>query len=176
MRTLVIFESMFGNTRDIALAIGDGLRSWSEVDMVEVGEAPTDPGDAFDLVVVGGPTHAFGMSRAGTRQSAIDQGAPARVHHLGIRDWLSNLAIGARGLVVVTFDTRLDKPRVPGSAARSAVRAFKKLGIQPIARPEHFYVSDVAGPLLEGEVERARQWGADLATSYTNHRAASAAR
>src|SRR5690606_14826892 len=70
MRALVAFESMFGNTGLIAEAIADGLARHGEVETAEVGTAPVLLPAEVDLLVVGGPTHAFGMSRPGTRSSA----------------------------------------------------------------------------------------------------------
>jgi flavodoxin len=76
MRALIVYESMFGNTRQIAEAVAEGLRAGHdaapvEVGLVEVGEAPATVADV-DLLVVGGPTHALGMSRPETRQSATE--------------------------------------------------------------------------------------------------------
>ena len=71
MRAVVVYESMYGNTHQVADAIGAGLRSSFEVSVVPVSEAgPAVLADA-DLVVVGGPTHVHGMSRAGTRKAAV---------------------------------------------------------------------------------------------------------
>jgi hypothetical protein len=41
MRALVVYESMYGNTREIAGNIADGLRSNYEVTLVPVAGAPT---------------------------------------------------------------------------------------------------------------------------------------
>jgi hypothetical protein len=62
-RALVIYESMYGNTEQIARAIGEGLGDRMQVEVVEVGAAPTTLAADVGLVVVGGPTHAFSMSR-----------------------------------------------------------------------------------------------------------------
>jgi hypothetical protein len=35
--------------------------------------------------------------------------------------------------------------------------------VQASTGPESFYVEDLAGPLADGELERARDWGAALA-------------
>ena len=72
-RGLVVFESMFGNTQVIASSVADGLAPRMQVDLMEVGVAPTALDGDVDLLVVGGPTHAFGMSRPGTRQLAAQQ-------------------------------------------------------------------------------------------------------
>lgn len=61
MRALVVYESMFGNTEEVARAIGEGIAASMHADVVEVGAAPdTVPADVI-LLVVGGPTHAFSM-------------------------------------------------------------------------------------------------------------------
>jgi hypothetical protein len=164
-RALVVYESMFGNTRAVAEAVAEGLRSSGAADLVEVGSAPAAVPDDVDLLVVGGPTHAFGMSRPATRQSAAEQGADGEAAaHQGIREWLEAVQV-RRGLAVAAFDTRTDKRWVPGAAARSADRKLRRLGLRPVTAPEDFYVRDVAGPLVDGEVERARRWAAALSAA-----------
>ena len=69
-RALVVFESMFGNTAAVARALAAGLSETLPVDVVEVGSAPIEPDDDVVLLVVGGPTHAFGLSRTDTRHEA----------------------------------------------------------------------------------------------------------
>jgi hypothetical protein len=92
MKALVVFESIFGNTQHIAEAIAEGLRG--EVEVVEVGKARAEIA-GVDLLVVGGPTHAWGMSRAMTRSGARDQAAKAGTKPVsegeGVRDWLARL-------------------------------------------------------------------------------------
>jgi flavodoxin len=66
MRAVVVYESMYGNTHQVAEAIGAGLGGAFEVSVVPVSKAgPAVLADA-DLVVVGGPTHLHAMSRAAT--------------------------------------------------------------------------------------------------------------
>lgn len=95
-RALVVFESMFGNTATIAQAIADGLSGGADVDVVEVGVAPTVIADDVSPLVVGGPTHAFGMSRPSSRRSAAQQADHGVVSRgIGLREWLA--ARGAGG-------------------------------------------------------------------------------
>ena len=76
VHALVVYESMFGNTAAIARAIADGLAAKLDVQIVEVSKAPTTLGE-IDLVVAGGPTHVFGLSRPSTRRSAGSRLRPA---------------------------------------------------------------------------------------------------
>jgi hypothetical protein len=163
VRALVVYESMFGNTETVALAIADGLRSTGVVvDAEEVGAAPPRPDDGVSLLIVGGPTHAFGLSRPGTRSSAEAQGGrPVVSETAGLRDWLAALPARSRPISAAAFDTHIDRP-VPGSAAHAAQRRLRARGYRIATEAESFYVADVAGPLVEGELERARDWGASL--------------
>ena len=161
-KALVVYESMFGNTEEVARAVADGLRGHLDVDVVEVGKAPSPPGEDVDLVVVGGPTHAFSMTRQNTREDAKRQGAPGDPEH-GIREWIEHLQRGPHAEKVATFDTRVTKVRhLPGSAAKSAAKDLRKHGYGTVLKPESFYVEDVAGPLVDGELDRARAWGEQL--------------
>jgi hypothetical protein len=164
MRALVVYESMFGNTQKVAEAVAAGLRQEMEVDLLPVGRAPAPLREPVDLVVVGGPTHAFSMTRESTRRDAARQGAPTPDVSTGIREWIELLGTGPCTAPLATFDTRVAKVRhLPGSAAKAAVRHLRRLGFRPIAPAETFLVADVAGPLLPDELDRARGWGAQLA-------------
>ena len=168
MHALVVFESMFGNTQLIAKAIAEGMSPVVSVDLVEVGAAPTRIGDDVDLLVVGGPTHAFGLSRPKTRDSAADQAEGDLVSKgNGLREWLAGLERGPASVRVATFDTRINKPRVPGSAARGAEKRLRRLGFVIVVPAESFYVDGTTGPLINGEIERARGWGELLSLEAT---------
>jgi len=165
MRALVVYESMFGNTETIAMAIGEGLATRMPVDVVEVGKAPSDIEPDVALLVVGGPTHAFGMSRPQTRQDAAKQAQRPLVSTTGIREWLAALPRSARSAKVLAtaFDTRINNRWAIGSAARAAQRQLRAKGFGSAGKATTFYVGGTPGPLLEGETTRARQWGAALA-------------
>ena len=87
MRGFVVYESHFGNTARIAQAVADGLKELLDVELHNVAEGKLPEG--ADLLVMGGPTHAFSMSRATTRQDAVNQGAKADPT-IGLREWLES--------------------------------------------------------------------------------------
>src|SRR5947199_3704204 len=114
MRAVVVFESMFGNTRTIAEAVADGISTLLPVDLVEVGRAPRVLPDDVALLVVGGPTHAFGMSRPDTRRTALTEaGRDLESVRTGLREWLASLRLTLVGTAVATFDTRTHRPHLP---------------------------------------------------------------
>ncbi|MEU8105158.1 flavodoxin family protein [Nonomuraea muscovyensis] len=173
MYALVVYESMFGNTRQIAEAVAEGLGSAMEVRVVEVGAAPPVVGEDVALLVVGGPTHAFGMSRASTRQSAARQAdGPLVSQGRGLREWLADLRTSSPLLGSAAFDTRVYKPRLPGSAARAVARRLRAAGVRMVVPAQSFYVTGTPGPLVGGEADRARRWGEGLAASYATSSAA----
>jgi flavodoxin len=170
MRALVVYESMFGNTRAVAEAVARGLATRTTVDVYEVGTAPDVVGDDVDLVVAGGPTHAFSMSRANTRRSAVDQSeTPVVSTGRGLREWIEAAGPTLRGRAVATFDTKIDKAYLPGSAARAAHKRLRRLGCRPVAPAENFTVLGTTGPLGDGEVARAARWGEHLTTLAGEH-------
>jgi hypothetical protein len=139
-------------------------------EVVHIDEAPDALPAEVDLLVVGGPTHAFGLSRPATREGAAKQAAgnpttqnPATPGR-GLREWLAGLQRPASPVAAATFDTRIKKLLVPGSAARGAAKRLRRLGLRMVAKPESFWVNGTAGPLRDGETDRARRWGEHLAT------------
>jgi hypothetical protein len=164
MKALIVYESMFGNTETVARAIAEGLAETAEVQLTEVSRKPSAPGPEVDLLIAGGPTHAFSMTRTNTRADAISRGAVRGDPEFGLREWLEALPESEHPHEIATFDTKVDTMRhLPGSAAKGAARIAHRHGYEPAVRAESFFVKDVDGPLLPGEVERAREWGRHLA-------------
>ena len=159
MKALVVYESMWGNTRAVAEAVADGLGARA----VEVHDAAPGDVDGVDLLVVGGPTHAFSMSRTSTRHDAVGRGASEGGEDRGIREWMADLPEDLT-VPVATFDTRVTKVRsLPGSAAKAAAKEVKRHHHGHVVDRRSFYVEDMEGPIAEGELARARAWGAELA-------------
>ena len=168
MRVLVVYESMFGSTRQIAEAIGQGLMTEFDGEVLGVAEAPTSL-DTFDFVVVGAPTHAWGMSWPSTRRSTPirvdkpDSGLvlePGANTGPGVREWLKSVSCGTAK--AATFDTRMNSPALfTGRASKGIARQLSRHGLSIIVPPESFLV-DKKSHLVPGELERARAWGVGL--------------
>lgn len=143
MKVVVVYESMFGNTKMIAEGISEGLREAGDVAAGTVDELPPEVVGAAGLLVVGGPTHAHGMARADARQAVAKEASYAKY--------------GA------AFDTRFAKPRwLTGSAATKIGQRLRRTGYKMVGT-ESFFVKTTGGPLAEGERERAIAWGRELA-------------
>jgi hypothetical protein len=175
MRVAIVYESLFGNTRQVAEAIAEGVRGVvpeAEVSCVRATEANRDVALGADLLVVGAPTHLCGLSSGVSRKVGLraEQGAAAKEagHPVspdtagpGIRDWFIALPKGADGSLGAAFDTRADY-RVAGGAASGIARRLRKHGYDLVAEPEGFVIERTGGPLRDGELDRARIWGGSL--------------
>ncbi len=167
LRALVVYESMFGNTSQVADAVTRGLLlEGVDAGMVDVGSAPESVDD-LDLLVVGAPTHAFSLSRPSTRADAVKQGAGRERARTGLREWLAAVDVDpARPPLVAAFDTRVTKVRrLPKAAGPTAVRLAHKHGLTALTKPHGFLVDGVQGPLVDGELERAVAWGREVAAT-----------
>lgn len=155
MKVLVIYDSQYGNTAQIAQAIGGAFEPEAQVRIVRFGDV--QPGElvGLDILVVGSPTQSF---RPTGGLSDFLKGIP--------RNGLDHAAVAA-------FDTRLLLEEIDSSALRFIVKAggyaaspianrLKKCGGRLVVPPEGFYVMDMEGPLKEGELERAAAWARQI--------------
>jgi flavodoxin len=172
MRAVVVYESMYGNTRAIAEAIGAGLGG--DVEVVPVSEATPDRLAIVDLLVVGGPTHVRRMSRPSTRQAAREGARkPDSTVTLepdsdgpGLREWFGS--VRTLSCQAAAFDTRVKMPAaLSGRASKRIARLLQRQGAKLVARPESFLV-DKHNRLIEGEHTRATAWAQQLVASVAD--------
>jgi flavodoxin I len=146
MRTLVVYDSVYGNTEIIARAIGDAIPG--QVQVRRVGQVTPGDVEAFDLVVIGSPTHGA-MPTEVVQALVAKIGPPTRE--------------GARA---ATFDTRLTWPfleRWGGFAAPKIADTLEGKGWALAGAPGGFFVRGLKkGPLKKGEAERASAWAKGL--------------
>jgi hypothetical protein len=165
-RALVVYESFFGDALAVAQAVAAGIAPHLPVDVVRAADAPQELGADVNLLVVGGPNHRTGMPTRATRQYAMDvSGTEMDVPAIGLHEWLDTVRLPDGLLPAAAFDTRLEHPWVLGHldhAARTEERLLLRDGAVLVAPAEHFRVATGAGPLIEGEEQRARQWGETL--------------
>ena len=171
MRAVIVYESMYGNTHQIADAIGSGLETGFDVTVAPVSHADPALLAGADLVVVGGPTHVHGMSRPRTRQAAVEAAdKPASPLHTepdalspGLREWIGSL--DHYQVKAAAFDTRMHGPAaLTGRASTGVARLLRAHGFEMIAAAESFLVTK-QDRLQPEETPRAREWGARLAAT-----------
>jgi flavodoxin len=145
MNMLVIYESQFGNTAQIAQAIANALGECGAVQLDLIEHANHSALEGVNLLVLGSPTQ-------------YQEATPDTLA------WLDRIPARALdGLPVAVFDTRYHLPRLlSGSAAQVIGLAVQKQGGKLIAPPESFFVIEREGPLEAGEIERAASWAGAL--------------
>jgi hypothetical protein len=160
MKAIVVYESLWGNTAAIARAIAAGIGP--EARALSTAEASGAAIADAELIVAGAPVIAFSLP---TEKMRKDLGAnpgkaprPPDLSHPSMRSWLAALPMGHGKSAA--FETRISWS--PGGATAAIVRGLEGAGYPAIAKAHRFIVTGTYGPLRDGEVERARAWGAEL--------------
>jgi hypothetical protein len=163
VNAVVVYESHWGNTAEVARAIAEGLGP--EACVLTTDEATGAAISDADLIVAGAPVIAFRLAsdkmRAGLANDPSKAPAPPDLSHPSMRSWLKDLPWG-RGRSAA-FETRIWWS--PRGATGDIERGLQGAGYLPLAKAGRFVVTGTYGPLKDGELERARQWGTELAAS-----------
>ena len=160
MKAIVVYESHWGNTAAIARAIAEGLGP--DARALNTDEAVGPVVANAQLIVAGAPVIAFALPRDGTKkQIAGDTKGPTPpdVSHPLLREWLDGLPVG-KGWGAA-FESRIWWS--PRGATGTIDSKLRKAGYPRLAKSQRFVVSGAYGPTRDGELERARQWGVELA-------------
>jgi hypothetical protein len=179
MRALVVYESMFGNTRAVALAIAEGIATGLPVETLEIGDAPGALAPDVDLLVVGGPTHGHGMTTESSRADAARRAGSRLVSRgSGMREWIEGLVPAGTPVTAAAFDTRIKGPEfLWGSAAKGATKLLTTAGFR-VLPAKSFLVGGPVGDLFDRldaeELDKARAWGRGLASTVAAAPAAAA--
>lgn len=157
MKALIIYDSFFGNTEQIAQAIGNALGSPEDVEVLRVGDVKPEQLTGATLLIVGSPTRGFRPTPA---ISNLLKSIPKN---------------GLKGVKVAAFDTRFTRDEIESSvfilpilvnlfgyAAKPIADRLEKKGGERIVPPEGFFVEGTEGPLKEGELERAADWAKQI--------------
>ncbi len=157
MSAIIVFDSIFGNTAEVARAIGDELRTSGEVRLVEVKDANAADIAGADLVVLGSPTRGFRPTPA-------------------MQEFVGSIGDQLLGISAAVFDTRIDanevKPKplgwlmnIGGYAADVLKARLAEKGARTTGEIGAFIVDGTEGPLRDGEIDRARAWAREVAAS-----------
>ena len=155
MKSMVLYDSVYGNTENVARAIAAVLAQAGEVEVQPVKAITAGQLSGLDLLLVGSPTQAFGPIQ-------------------GTKDFIKSLTgKSLKGIKVAAFDTRMDVKEVNnviltimagifGYAAEKISKGLKSAGGVEVIAPAGFFVTGNEGPLTEGELERAAAWAGEI--------------
>ena len=145
MKTLIVYDSMFGNTEKLAKALAEGLRSGgAEVAAVKAEAVKSEDLNGVQLLCVGSPTHGWNASKP-------------------TKEFLEQLKTieSIRGKKAFAFATKM-KSRLAGDAAPKIESKLKNTGLTIARHSETAIVEDREGPLEEGAEATFRQIGTEL--------------
>jgi hypothetical protein len=160
MNAIVVYESLWGNTAAIARAIAEGIGP--EARALSTAEATAAEIAGADLIVAGAPVHAFSLPTEQSRKNAGGNAGktPAPdLSHPPMRTWLGTVPPG-KGLSAA-FETAFKWS--PSGATSRIGQALQRAGYRPISKSRRFLITGGSGPLRDGELEKAKAWGAELA-------------
>ncbi len=141
MKALVIFDSIFGNTKKIAETISNELGKDSKV--LSVSDFNSKDLEGTNLIVVGSPIIGWKPSEK-------------------MGQFLSDLSEGQlKGIKAAVFDTRI-KSFMSGDALKKISKELIRAGAEISVKPQAFFVKGKEGPLFEGEVNKAIEWAKSI--------------
>lgn len=155
MKITIVYDSVFGNTADIANAIHEAAVENHLCEIFRVTEVVNADISQTDLLIVGSPTRAFSPTPA-------------------ITNFIRSMPTGAlRGKQIAAFDTRIKMEdihskalrfmvKIGGYAAGTIAKRLEKKGGKLVEPPEGFFVNGEEGPLGEDENDRAKTWAKGL--------------
>lgn len=149
MKSLILYDSYFGNTQQIAKHVADKLNSGLlKIDQYKEGDLYN-----IELLIIGTPTRAF------TYTENVKK-------FLKQKPNLKDIQFGV-------FDTRINTEKVDNKLLTFMAKRFgyasdplssklEKLGGKQILKPVGFFVDDTEGPITKGEMERVDNWISSL--------------
>jgi flavorubredoxin len=167
LKAIVVYESLWGNTAAIARAIAEGLGPGARA--LSTGEATAEAIAGADLMVAGAPVFGFRLATEESLQNVrLSPGVgapPPNMTNPAMRSWLEELAeLPPRtNGHCAAFETGLRWS--PGGATSSIIQGMERAGFTSLDKGKRFVVKGRFGPLRDGEIERAREWGTELAAS-----------
>jgi flavodoxin len=143
MKTLIVYYSKFGNTHRLADVIAESLKGSGDVKSIEFDQLSEKVLDQLDLLVMGSPTHNMNL--------------PKKVKPILDRVPRGSLA----GISAAVFDTSYEMSWLLNqfTASKRLAKTLRKKGAKLVAPPEIFLVTGREGPIQDGEIKRAREWG-----------------
>lgn len=137
MKSLVVYDSNFGNTKLVAEAVARELGAESRA--VKVTEFKAEDLAGVELLVVGSPINGWRPTQK--TMDMLNALAPDKL----------------KGIKAASFDTRV-RMFMHGDATNKIAKMLKVAGAELVAEPRGFIVVGKEGPLATGELEKVKDW------------------
>jgi len=149
-KALILYDSIFGNTKKVAMSLSRGLEAGGVyVDSSSIEDFDTIELTNYDIIGIGGPTHFRGASKA--MKSFL-----SKIKHIKLENKYG-----------FAFETKADF-RLAGSAAKRIIRYLRKMKIVIIHSNITGFVIDKEGPLKESSLNKMENVGLNIAEKLNN--------
>jgi menaquinone-dependent protoporphyrinogen IX oxidase len=161
MKGIIIYDTSFGNTREIAKTLQETLKETGiESDLFKVNEVKKLNAKEYDLFICGSPT------KFGTMSFAIK----FFLGKVKSEDWMDK--------PFAAFDTEnpenVEQSRIQNkewSAAEKIALKLKEKNMRQLLPVHKALVLGQKGPLVEGEIDRVKIYARELATKLKEEKA-----
>ena len=146
-KVIVVYESVFGNTRVVAESIIEGMREVSgiETTLSKPKEVDLNQITEYDAILVGSPNHIGGAT-------------------WGIRRFINKLGkIKLEGKLAAVFDTYVGKDFEKAVKKMEKQIREKVPGLKLAAPGLSIKVKGLRGPIAQGELPKCKEFGTKIA-------------
>jgi flavodoxin len=145
-KAIVIYESMFGNTKRAAEAIVEGMKgAGAEASLSTPKELDPNQLTDFDAIIVGSPNHMGGATS-------------------GIKKFIDKLGkLKLEGKLVAVFDTYVGREYEKAMKKMEKQIGNKAPGLKLTSPGLSIRVEGVRGPIEEGELSKCKEFGVIIA-------------
>ncbi|MFX0020801.1 MAG: flavodoxin family protein [Candidatus Hermodarchaeota archaeon] len=150
-KTLILYDSLFGNTKKVAMSLSRGLEAGglhvdsSSIEKFDIGEL-----NNYDIIGIGGPTHYHGASKK-------------------MKSFLKKIRnLKMEGKYGFAFETK-GEFRLAGSAAKRITRYLNKTKVEIIHSTISGIVLDQEGPLKNNTLDLMEQIGLNISDKVNNN-------
>ena len=145
-KVLIVYESMFGNTRRAAETIAEGLKGAGVIAVIsELKDVDENQLTGFDAILVGSPNHMGGATR-------------------GIKKFIDKLGkLNLEGRMAAVFDTYAGNEYEKAARKMEKQLSEKAPRLKLVSPGLSVRVAGVRGPIEEGELPKCKEFGVIIA-------------
>jgi len=154
LNVLIVYETKFGNTKEAAENIAEGMKEVEQIkpEVINVNDIDYSKVQDFDVIIIGSPTWAGNCTD--TIKNFINK--------------LAGLSLNEKSYAV--FDTNTGLPLLSKAVKKMEKRIGKQIpSLKRILPGLPIRVKGQKGPLIEGEIPKCQNFGKEIASNLQKH-------
>jgi len=148
LNVLVVYETKYGNTKQAAETIAEGMKEVEQIktEVINVNDVDYNKVQDFDAIIIGSPT--WGGNCTGTIKNFINE--------------LAGLSLNEKSYAI--FDTNAGIPLLSNAVKKMEKLIGKKVpSLKKILPGLPIRVKGTKGPIVEGELPKCQNFGKEIA-------------